>query len=322
MAFVSIMMAWLLIILMASDGWFVKAILSVCDSSLSSSICTYIHISTYIRTYVLYLFTYVVLKRTRTPSPSKTKDEDPFGFWSAGRFQLPTIHRMKSKKQQMPMTSKSRTKYLIECLSAMHLYHFHRGDGDDDKKRQRWEGKLEHTCYNCGRQFVKSKSSFLHLKKRMHRCPCCQTEFGHGNSVDGGVKVKDSDNRSGRSGHKNGVRLSAPLLIRSILAIAPLRKRKEQSYGLELTTTTTVNCSKDNTIDDNQGDDLIRRRKEISNGDVIASKSSCPADGDPCPFSFTYDDETVERYQIHESNDESETLDVETYQFEWLLFDV
>ncbi len=230
---------------------------------------------------------------------------------------------MKSKKHQMPMISKSRTKcYLIECLSAMHLYHTHRGD--DDKKRKRWESKLEHTCYNCGRQFVKSKSSFLHVKKRLHHCPCCHTEFGHDNSVDGGVKVKDSDNRSGRSGRKNGVRLSAPLLIRSILAIAPLRRRKVQSSGFGHTTAKTVNCSTDNTMDDNQtqGYDLIRRRKEKSNDDVIASKSSCPADGDPCPFSFAYDDEIVERYQIHESNDESETLDVETYQLEWLLFDV
>lgn len=218
------------------------------------------------------------------------------------------------------MISKSRTKwYLIECLSAMHLYHPHRDDNDD--KRQEWEGKLEHTCYNCGRQFVKNKSSFLHLKKRMHRCPCCHTEFGHDSSVDG--RLKDSDNRSGRSGRKNRFRLSAPFLIRSILAIAPLHKRKDQSAGFEDTTRTTVHFSTDHTVDGAQGDgdDLVRRQKEKSNDDDIVSNSSCLADKDPCPFSFTYDDETIEHYQIHEPND-SETLDVETYQLEWLLCDV
>lgn len=199
----------------------------------------------------------------------------------------------------------------------MHLYHPRR---DDDKRRREWAGKLEHTCYNCGRQFVENKSSFLHLQKHMHRCPCCHTEFGYDSSVDSGVK--DSGGRSGRSGRKNGFRLSAPLLIRSILAIVPLHKRKDQSAGFEDTTRMTVHCSTDNIVDGAQGDDLKRRRKEISNGDVIVSKSSCLADRDPCPFSFTYDDETVEHYQIHETNDESETLDVETYQLEWLLFDV
>ena len=71
--------------------------------------------------------------------------------------------------------------------------------------------------------------------------------------------------------------------------------------------------------DDAQGDDL---RKEQLDADVIVNKTPCLAKRDSCPFAFTYDNETVEPYQIHESNDESETHEVETYQLEWLLFDV
>ena len=71
--------------------------------------------------------------------------------------------------------------------------------------------------------------------------------------------------------------------------------------------------------DDAQGDDL---RKEQLDADVIVNKTPCLAKRDSCPFAFTYDNETVEPYQIRESNDECETHEVETYQLEWLLLDV
>eukprot|EP00986_Skeletonema_menzelii_P004928 scaffold1724_cov150-Skeletonema_menzelii.AAC.1 len=219
------------------------------------------------------------------------------------------------------MISKSRTKwYLIECLSAMHLHHRH-----DDRRRKGWEGKLEHTCFNCGRQFMKKKRSFLHLKKHKHRCPGCHSEFDRDSSVGGATGM---DHRSGRSrsGRKNGFRLSVPLLIRSLLAIPSSSTGKEQSDGSGHTTTTTVNCSADNIesdrLDDDRGDGSIRRRKEQFDGDVIVNKNSCLVERDPCPFAFTYDNETVEPYQIHESNDESENHEVETYQLEWLLYDM
>lgn len=216
------------------------------------------------------------------------------------------------------MISKSRTKwYLIECLSAMHLYH-----RNDDDLRSEWEEKLEHTCYNCGRQFMKNKSRFLHLPKHMHRCPGCESYFDHNSSADG--VAKDMDHRSGRSGRKKGFWLSVPLLIRSI---ASSRKKKEhQSARSGHTTIATVNCSTDNTESDRQNDaqvdGLIRHRKEQLNDDVIVDNSSCLVNRDPCPFAFTYVTETVEPYQLHETDDESETHEVETYQLEWLLFNV
>uniref|UniRef100_A0A7S1VXI9 C2H2-type domain-containing protein n=1 Tax=Skeletonema marinoi TaxID=267567 RepID=A0A7S1VXI9_9STRA len=216
----------------------------------------------------------------------------------------------------MPMISKTRTKwYLIECLSSMHLYH--RNDND---LRSEWEEKLEHTCYNCGRQFMKNKSRFLHLPKHMHRCPGCQSYFDQNSSVDSVAKDMDH-RRSGRS----GFRLSVPLLIRSIAS--PRKKKEHQSArSRHTTTTTTVNCSTDKIESDRQNDEkvdgLIRHRKEQLNDDVIVDNSSCLADRDPCPFAFTYVTETVEPYQMHETDDESETHEVETYQLEWLLFNV
>ena len=58
--------------------------------------------------------------------------------------------------------------------------------------------------------------------------------------------------------------------------------------------------------------------------DVIVNKNSFreKIDPDRCPFAFTYETETVEPYQMHETDDESETHEVETYQLEWLLYDM
>lgn len=178
-------------------------------------------------------------------------------------------------------------------------------------------------CYNCGRQFMKYKSRFLHLPKHMHRCPDCQSYFDQNSSADS--VAKDMDHRSGRSGRKKGFWLSVPLLIRSIAS--PREKKEHQSArSRHTTTTTTVNCSTDKIESDRQNDEkvdgLIRHRKEQLNDDVIVDNSSYLADRDPCPFAFTYVTDTVEPYQLHETDDESETHEVETYQLEWLLFNV
>ena len=168
---------------------------------------------------------------------------------------------------------------------------------------------------------MKNKSSFPHLWHRQkHHCPGCHAELDSDSSIDGWAK--SIHHRSGRSGRKTGFRLSVQLLLRS-MAIPSARKSKEQSDGSGHTTITTVNCSTDHIEpdrpDDAQGDGL---RKEQLDGDVIVNKTPCLAERDSCPFAFTYDNETVEPYQIREPNDESETHEVETYQLEWLLFDV
>lgn len=211
----------------------------------------------------------------------------------------------------------------IECLSAMHLFHHHRDD--DGRRRRGWEETLENTCYNCGRQFMKHKSNGLHLRKHMHRCPGCHSEFDHDSSI-ADVVAKEANHRTRRRSCRNGCRFSASLPMRSLLAAIAPRKRKEQSDGAGNTATTTVHCSMDNIeesdrLDNAHVDAMAGRRKEQLDDDVIVDKNSYRAKIDPSPFAFTYETETVEPYQVHESQDESITQ-VETYQLEWLLFDV
>ncbi len=162
-------------------------------------------------------------------------------------------------------------------------------------------------------------------KLQMHRCPGCHSEFDHDSSIDD-VVAKEVNHRTRRRSCRNGCRFSASLPMRSLLAAIASRKRKEQSDGAGNTATTTVHCSMDNIeesdrLDDAHVDATAGRRKEQLDDDVIVDKNSYRAKIDPSPFAFTYETETVEPYQVHGSQDESITQ-VETYQLEWLLFDV
>jgi hypothetical protein len=162
-------------------------------------------------------------------------------------------------------------------------------------------------------------------KLQMHRCPGCHSEFDHDSSIDD-VVAKEVNHRTRGRSCRNGCRFSASLPMRSLLAAIASRKRKEQSDGAGNTATTTVHCSMDNIeesdrLDDAHVDATAGRRKEQLDDDVIVDKNSYRAKIDPSPFAFTYETETVEPYQVHGSQDESITQ-VETYQLEWLLFDV
>ena len=180
----------------------------------------------------------------------------------------------------------------------------------------------EKTCYNCGRQFMKKKSSFLNLRKHHRRCPKCNSEFDHDSSNDDAIRDRNRRLFSKRS-FSSGLRFSSSFSIRSLLSIAS----RKGGYHPDQTKTTVSNkisnCSTDEVESENVRVNKFkgsRNNEELVKVQVTDEKnlSLADSDGDPCSFAFTYENESLDPNKMHSPNHENVTL-ADEYQLDWLL---
>jgi len=178
----------------------------------------------------------------------------------------------------------------------MHLFHHHPGPA---------RGEVDHTCYHCGRQFLKRKGVLHRLKHEDRRhCPACHFEFEDG-ADDAGTKPSPSGGPV-----KSRLARSLPHPFSSS------RHKKTKLATDSEANTTAADASSFDSADDMQLESRPDADTEKANEERKVGCSD-EEEAEPCPFSFTYETEDVESYQLSCTDQE-----VESYQLGWLLTNV